>query len=161
MDEELEEQSGLVQLAMNKTVGSAIEHALVATMESVQYAGDIAQMVGLILVLSVKSGHTLMARDAAVQSSVAVVVVVVITLIWVVLAIDLQKLLPKTHMVVELVSQWVAEPMKSSMVVFATPNAPTVTLESVQYAGKTVSVKPLMPEQLALRGHMAALLVLP
>jgi len=57
-----------------------------------QYAGNLAQVVGLILVLFAKSGPTLKAKDVAVPSSAVAVVVNQVILILVALATDLHKL---------------------------------------------------------------------
>jgi len=127
-------------------------------MESDLSVGNLANLVGLMKAHCVLLILISMAKDVAVQFSVAVVAAELVTLMMVALAEDLPKLSLKAATVVELESQWFAQPMKISMEDSAIQNAKLVTLESVQSAGKTALETPLMLEQHALRNPMAELL---
>jgi len=143
---------------MNKTVPSVIQPANLVTMVLDQYVGRTVHPVGLILAHSVKSGQTLREKDAAAQSSVAAVVVLLDTLTLVALAIEVHKPKLRIVMVVELESPWFVPLTRISMEDFVTPNAKLVTPELVQYAGSNAVEIPLIQVLLAPRSLMAELL---
>jgi len=159
MVEQLVSQSIHALLVMNKTVPSVIQSASLVTMVSDQFVGSLVIPAGLILVLSVKSGQTLEAKDAAAQFSVAAVVVLLDTLILVALATEVHKPELRIAMVVELESPWFVALLRISMEPFVIQNARQVTKEWVQYVGKIVSEIPLMLVLLALNSHMVVPLV--
>jgi hypothetical protein len=121
-----------------------------ATMESDQFAGNLALLVGLILVRFAVSQSISMEKDVAVLFSVAVIIAEMVTLMMVALAEDLPKLWLNLATVMALVSHWAAQATKILMEDSATPNARMVTKESVQSAGRFALRAILTPEQPAL-----------
>jgi len=118
-----------------------------ATMESDQFAGNLALLVGLTLVPSAVSQSISMEKDVAALSSVVVTIVEMVTLMMVAPAEDLLKLWLNLPMVMVLVSHWAAQATRISMEHSATPNARMVTKESVQSAGRFALRAILTPEQ--------------
>jgi len=138
---------------------SVIQTASLATTESVQSAGNPAHLVGLMKVHSAELMSISMEKDAAAQSSDAVVAAKLATLMMVAHAEETPKSWLRAPTVVELESHWAAQATKTSMVDFATHNVKLVTPESDQSAGKTVLETLSMLARLAPRNPMAELLV--
>lgn len=159
MVEPLASQSIPVLPDTTKVALFATPIANLATMESDRFAGNLAHLGGLTLVHSVASQSISMEKDVAAQSSVAVEVAELVTLMMVAPAEDLDKLWLRAAMVTELASHWAAQAMKTSMEHYAIQNVKMVTKESVQSAGKSALRASLTPEQPALNQPKPMVLV--
>jgi hypothetical protein len=129
MVEELADQYTLAPMEPIKAVFFAILTARMATMESDQFAGNPAKLVGKILVHSALSHSISMVKDAVALSGVAAIIANLDTTMMVAPAEEILKLRRKTAMVMELDLQWVAQITKIKMLVSAIQNVKLVTLE--------------------------------